>query len=70
MHRSCVLAGRRPRVAKTRGRGQRVVVDQDMRDVVGIVHERDGQAVEVRIILRGNDIGHDGGDISNTTHPG
>jgi hypothetical protein len=45
-------------------------VDQDVRDVVGVVNERDGEAVEVRVIRRGDDIGDDGGDVSDATQPG
>jgi hypothetical protein len=44
-------------------------MDQDVRDVVGIVHERDWEAVEVRVIRRGDDVGHDGGDVSDATQP-
>ena len=57
-------------VARARGRGQGVAVDQDVRGVVGVVHERDGEAVEVRIIGRGDDIGDDSGDVSDATQPG
>jgi hypothetical protein len=42
-------------------------MDQNVRDVVGVVHERDREAVEVRVIRRGDDIGHDSGDVSNAT---
>ena len=70
MHWGRGLAGMRPWVARARGWGQGVAVDQDVRDVVGVVHERDREAVEVRVIRWGDDIGHDGGDVSDAAQPG